>query len=312
MNNDIQNLFDQFIQEMKYGKIVASATIVTYRDCFKLFVKTYPNLNLSMINKSLLLDYFEKLNTRKRRVGDDFVQGVKKSTIATHRSKLNPFFKWLVKNKRIKKNPFDNMEHPNVEYNDIKMISGEDLYKIFTGVNMTIKFKTHFQRTRNIAIFAVAMLAGLRKGEILGLRLMDINFETRMMLVSGKTSKSKMDRMIPINRELLGVLKNYVNERLERGAECSALFLSNTSNTPFNTHGLKHLVKIVNEHSGVKFHMHQFRHTFAVNLVAKLGIYNLQRLLGHKDIRMTEKYLRYSPNEEYSEALDELRLQDFI
>jgi integrase len=57
-----------------------------------------------------------------------------------------------------------------------------------------------------------------------------------------------------------------------------------------------HLVKQVRRLSGVAFHLHQFRHTFAVNFLNRGGdVAKLKQLLGHRDIRMTSVYLRCLP-----------------
>jgi integrase len=73
------------------------------------------------------------------------------------------------------------------------------------------------------------------------------------------------------------------------------------------------LVKSVSKRAGVKFHLHQFRHTFAVNFLKSTNnIAHLMQLLGHKDIRMTMTYLRCLPTEGMRGGIESLTIEDFV
>jgi site-specific recombinase XerD len=99
-----------------------------------------------------------------------------------------------------------------------------------------------------------------------------------------------------LNSTTIEALRDYLTERARAGRRTPMLWTSGGQDRQFTTDGLKHLVEQVKEASGVRFHLHQLRHTFAVNvLCAGSDISKLKQLLGHRDARMTCTYLRCLP-----------------
>ena len=113
------------------------------------------------------------------------------------------------------------------------------------------------------------------------------------LFVNGSTSKSKKSRYIPLHFILVTHLKSYLNYRKSMHSKCDALIISSKKDAALTDHGLKHWVTKYNRLSGVKFHIHQFRHTFACNLAKEnANIISIRNVLGHASTRMTEHYLR--------------------
>jgi site-specific recombinase XerD len=101
-----------------------------------------------------------------------------------------------------------------------------------------------------------------------------------------------------------------VNEKTKRHPTC--LYLQ-TEMIDLSFDGLKHLVTVLRKWSGVRFHVHQFRHTFAVNfLKSSNNIAKLKQLLGHKDISMTIQYLRCLPPTEMRGDINGMSIDEFI
>jgi len=100
--------------------------------------------------------------------------------------------------------------------------------------------------------------------------------------------------------------------RKQRRVQCEYLWVSDTLDAKFTEHGLKHWVKRIRTWSGVRFHVHQFRHSFAVALAKdKNNIVFIQKLLGHTDLRMTQKYLRSMGVDDMRDSIDKLSLASF-
>ena len=157
-------------------------------------------------------------------------------------------------------------------------------------------------------MLSLLCFCGLRRGELLGVRFVDVDLERKILLVNGATSKSGRDRKLPIQDFVLLDIEDYLQERLKRGIYTTPfLFASLTQDRGLSKNGLKHWVERLNNLSKVKFHLHQFRHTFASNLAAeRVTAPVLQRLMGHTDLRMTDKYLRSLDAEDLRPAANSL------
>lgn len=313
MKKDIKELFDEFIFECQYAAKLSHETIRGYKAGFELLTKLCLNLSAGLLSPKLMTDFFMKLETRERTVGKGKkVRGIKKTTIATYWSKLNKFFKWLKMNNHIKQNPLETMSMPKVYYDDRKYLGRQQIEKIFAALN-TMPVKNLLIKKRNNAIISLYLYCGLRKSELLGIKVFDVDFQRKQLTVRAETSKSKMQRVIPLNNDAILKLLDYTSERNRKNYKTPYLFVSSQKDEKLTSHGLKHLVgKIVNA-SGVKFHLHQLRHSFAVNLIHNNSdISKVKQLLGHKDIRMTSSYLRCLPTEEMRGDVERLTLDNLI
>lgn len=74
---------------------------------------------------------------------------------------------------------------------------------------------------------------------------------------------------MPMHDTLIFHLRDYIAERNRRKYTASKLIVSATSDRGLSRHGLKNWVKRLSKKSGVKFHLHSFRHSFACNLAKK-------------------------------------------
>jgi integrase/recombinase XerD len=311
---DLARLHKEFINEQRFATRLSEVTLRGYEQSFALLVEVMPVLTTDQVTSGTVTEFFRRLETRTRMVGRGIKKvGVKKSTIATYRSKLNRFFQWLENKKYIKKNPFSMMEYPDVRYEDRKFLSRQDIQKIFTALALGLVQQNSFIQRRNLAIFATLLYTGIRKGELLGLQVTDFDLQRRELTVSAETSKSRLRRIIPISSELMKLLRDYLAERVRRKLTTPFLFASSAHDDRLSADGLKHLTETVQRASGVKFHLHQLRHTFAVNVLNNgSDIAKLKQLLGHRDIRMTATYLRCLPTSVMRCDVETLTLDNLV
>ena len=284
---------ERYIQNCKFMRQLSPATMANYQSQLRVFFELMPEVrtysDITVENISL---FFKRLQTRKRTVGKgDVVTGVKKSTIESYWNKLNPLFEWFVARELMTNNPLRQMKKPKPEYTDRRKLERYEVEKIIAAI--LTNTKSLLTKKRDEAIFYLLLFCGLRKSELVGLQVRDINLDKRILTVRGETSKSKRSRQIPINHTLAMHLADYLEERRRSGKTTPSLIVSITRDRGLTRDGLKHWVKRIGRLSGVKFHAHQFRHTFACMLAAtNAGAPKIQRLMGHTDLRMTQRYLR--------------------
>ncbi|MBU1557869.1 site-specific integrase [Patescibacteria group bacterium] len=313
MNKKLKNLFAEYIDYCNYTKGLRPQTVLSYKEAFKHFSNLMPDVETPRsINIENMNYFFKKLQTRKRIVGKGEERiGVKASTVFTYWSRLNSFFSWLENNNYIEKNPLPKMRPAQPQYNDKKSLSKAELQKILVAIDL--HSTNPFLLKRDKVIVYLLFYCGLRKGELASLRVSDIDFIRGAITIRGATSKSKKDRLLPLNPVLEMHLKDYISERNKKNYKTEYLLASNNCDKQLTFHGLKHWVKKFVELSGVKFHLHQFRHTFACGLAADgIGSYKLQKLMGHTDLRMTDRYLRSMGVEDFRDEVNRLCIDNLV
>ena len=137
----------------------------------------------------------------------------------------------------------------------------------------------------------------------------DVNLEKRLLTVRSETSKSKRTRYLPIHPTALLHLREYIKERNINRYTTADLFVSYNEDKGLSRPGLKHWVQRLIKLSGVKFHLHRFRHCFATNLARNdVQTVKISKLMGHTDIRMTMAYLRSIDAGDLQEDINKLSI----
>lgn len=308
-NPSLQELFERYIEICEYSLRRRPATVKSYKDTFKLMTQLMPELKFPHnLNETKMNEFFKILQTRKRIVGKDtIVSGVKNTTIASYWSKLNPFFIWLESNRYIDKSPLAYIKKPKEEYNNKPALKKSDIEKLYSSI--LLNSPNTFSLKRDTALVSTLFFTGVRKSELLALQVRDVDLHKGVITVRGKTSKSKHTRLIPINPTLKIHLQDYLEVRKKYTTEY--LFASSRRDDKLTHFGIKHWVKRLKKSSGVTFHLHQLRHTFACNLAKNnISLAKLQKLMGHVDLRMTERYVRSLGVEHLIDDILKLSIED--
>jgi integrase/recombinase XerD len=150
---------------------------------------------------------------------------------------------------------------------------------------------------RDRAILEVLYSTGIRRAELAGLLLPDVDFERGILLV--REGKGGKDRFVPVGERALVWVEIYLNRarpRLARGRDPGHLFLTSRGGR-FHTNRLSELVRgyIAAADLGKSGSCHVFRHTAAtLMLEGGADIRDIQELLGHDDLSSTQVYTRVS------------------
>ena len=309
VKNEIIILFDEYINERRFCSNLSDETIRGYEAVFELFLKIMPEItDAQFLTPEMLVEFFKRLATRDRPVGKGTVRtGVQVSTIKTYWSRLNCFFNWLKTKSRLKENPLKKVVVPKPSFKDMRALEDADVRKLYSAV--TLRSSNTFVLRRDTAMLSLLTFTGIRLGEFISLEVRDIDFEKHLLCVRSATSKSKHTRTIPIHPTLLLHLRDYVAERNKRKYKTHYLIVSSHADKQLSRHGLKNWIKAIRKKAGVRFHLHQFRHTFACNLARKnVNAVKIQRLLGHSSLNMTMTYLRSMESDDMREEINRLAI----
>ena len=311
-NNSLKEIYELFVKYKLHAFCNSKDTIRSYRQNFDLLLQFNPGIKLQDLTEETIVNFLEFLNTRKRKVGKlEVIRSYKNSSIAVVRSRLNAFFNWLVERHYIEVNPFEKIPYPKVSYTDRRAYSPKEFEAICYAINTKIQWANLLIKKRNIALVMFLSFTGVRKEELLGLRLEDIDMERKFAIVRAETSKSKQTRIIPINLELMPYLEDYLNYR--KDYLTLSFWVSGTTDHCFTEHGAKHLVKLLSRVTKINCHLHRFRHTFATNYYRSThDIVGLKKLMGHRSLKMTLSYLRSLPDEHVIEQIQKMSVDEFV
>lgn len=184
------------------------------------------------------------------------------------------------------------------------------------------RFFASLRRLRDRAAFLLMLQGGLRPGEVLNLRLEDIQYGRRRVVVryredhpKGPRTKSRTERVVDLHEpEALSVLSNYVMEERPKDAESPFIFLvggnGNKRLEPLGYDALVRLFARTCERASIRepwMTPHSFRHTHATKMWdGGMRELTLQKRLGHASPDSTRVYTRVSDPqvlEEYRRAL---------
>ena len=308
-DNNLKSIFDIYIDECRYTRGLSIPTIISYEDVINFFFKMMPEIETPEdINVFTVNEFFKRITNRIRITGKDKKKkGLKPSTILSYYTRIFTFIKWLETHDYIEKDSITTkLKKPlqPVYDNELSLSKGE-VSQIVSAITFR-NISNDFLRKRDLLIISLFLYTGMRRGELLGLQVEDIDFVNKQIRIRGITSKSKKGRTIPLHPKLTLLVKNYLLYRKEKGLTSNNLFISE-NNIPITGHGLKHWVKRYIAESGVSFHLHRFRHTFACTM-AKNGadIISIKNMLGHSTVKMTERYLRSIKSEHSRNHIESL------
>lgn len=142
---------------------------------------------------------------------------------------------------------------------------------------------------RNWVLVNFFLATGVRVGEVVNIRVSDLDLEEAMVKI--KKGKSRRERQVPLSKSLVRILSEYLELR-HPTSETDYLFC-NVYGNKLQVNSCKHTIARYNEMRGViKTSIHLFRHTFAKMFILNGGdIFRLQKILGHRSIEVVREYV---------------------
>lgn len=215
-------------------------------------------------------------------------------TITTFAGILKTFFYWLERERYIKLMPINRsvkFASKKQSTRTIKTVPESDIIALFTyltGPKRTGKYNG----SRDLAIFSLLLDSGIRKGELLSIKLKDIDWPGNTITVRGKTG----ERIAVFSHRCKKFLEDYYRDfRRKQNAAPESEFWRTEDDFPLSYGALSTSLKQIRKHTGIQFHLHQLRHTFATMMAGKVNTFELMGLLGHVNIRTTQVYVNNRP-----------------
>ncbi|MCF8022783.1 MAG: tyrosine-type recombinase/integrase [Clostridiales bacterium] len=271
LRNMIQNL-ENFYRELEFlGK--SSKTVETYQFSLKYF--------RSFCHRNRIK--YKELDYRQAKAYRNFLaeKGLSPNTINGCLSALKTFYDFLVDEEIINRNPVNTAK--------LRVKIPETLPEFLTEDEKNKIMNYFSNQSEHVRLAFMLMLsAGLRIGECASLKPRDVFIRDNAYLVHVRGGKGAKERLAPIvDRETALEVAEYA----EKNKDNKTLF-----GLAFHTFGY-HARRCRNT-TGIHFHPHRLRHTFATELLqGGVPIDVVQEALGHASIKTTRTYAKTSPME---------------
>lgn len=272
----------KFLQYIEFEKRYSKHTILSYTkdlDQFTQFIKeTFQITDYDQVDNVFIRAWIALL----------MEDGNSPKTVNRKISALKSFFKFLLKSGTLSQNPMLRINGPKIR-KKLPVFIEEKSMDLLSSI---CEKPESFEEARNILIVELFYLTGIRREELIGIRINDINTEELLLKVHGKRNK---ERLIPIHKAILPLINSYLSYKediIKQYGENPFFFLTAKGKKLYP----KLVYRIVNNYlskvsTQKKRSPHVLRHTFATHMLNNGADLNaVKELLGHANLAATQVY----------------------
>lgn len=265
-------MMERYIEEITPKKVCPEKEILRVNRHLIPFFGSY---FLSQITPKLINAYKQKR----------YSQGVKPDTINRELSIMRHAFTVAVKEwEWLKESPFKKVSEEKGKVKRERWLSFEEEERLLSSSPDWL---------RDFITFAA--WTGMRLGNIISLKWDQVDMHKRLIYIGGtgqRRTKNREPVVIPMNQKVFELLKR--RARVRR-IDTDLVFTSPTGR-PLEPSNLRRSFREVLRKAGIKdLRIHDLRHTYGTRLAqAGVDLFTISRLLGHKDIRTTQRYAHHS------------------
>ena len=275
-----------FITYLSLEKKYAANTILAYENDlseFSLFCEeNFNNNTIESIDYSCIRNWIVDLVNTK----------ISNRSINRKIASLKAYYKFLLKIGLIDTNPL--VKHKALK--TAKKIEIPFSETEMEDILLRIPFSNDFEGARDKLIIELLYATGMRRAELVNLRLTNVDLNQGLIKVVGKRNK---ERIIPLLDNIVSLFKDYLVERnsiMNDDTTLDNVFLSKSGSKIYETlvyRIINHYFSLVS--TKVKKSPHILRHTFATHLLNKgADLNSVKELLGHASLASTQVYTHNS------------------
>jgi len=277
-----EDVLQSFLEFLSVEKGLSENTILSYGRDIKKFFQFIQRLKISFLDPGEdILGKFIRHTSRS---------GLSARSITRLISSLKSFYKFLVLDGVVKKNPALSLHSPKSMLSLPKYLRVKEVERLLSQPD-----EKDTRGLRDKAMLELLYATGLRASELVLLRTKDINLEDGFLICRGKGGK---ERIVPFGYSAVNALQKYLENARSRlmRRPCDFLFLTYRGDA-FTRQGFWKLLKSYAQKANIasKISPHVLRHTFATHLLERgADLRSVQLMLGHSQITSTQIYTHVS------------------
>lgn len=278
-----QNLVDKnlknYLEYLSVQKNYSNYTILNYREDIESFFKycdtnktNYLEINYHQAKKYLMYLYD--------------IEKEKATTVSRKISSIRSFYKYLASNNICEDSSFNLLKLPKKEKKIPRYFEYNELLQLFEVPDINTSLGE-----RNRLILELLYATGIRVGELVNIKISDIDYNRKLIYILGKGNK---ERIVYFNDVALKYLNKYVNDgRVKLNKNNSSYLLLNNRGGKITTRGIQVVLDKIIERTSLNKNIspHMLRHSFATHLLNEgCDLLSVQELLGHSSLSATSIY----------------------
>lgn len=271
----LSNFYDYLSKEKNYS----SNTVIAYKkdvETFQEFCRVKFELNnLLKVTYPIIREWIINLSEKEL------------SPLSINRkiSSISKYYDFLIKINDLKSSPLKNHKRLKVQKKLIIPFSEDEVLKVVDV------FSKNFEGKRNLLIVDMLYSTGVRRDELINIKLNDVLLDENLVKVLGKRNK---ERLVPLVLNLKSRINDYLKFRNEIKSSSSNFFIT----TKGKKIGPSLVYRVVKNYfskvsTKVKTSPHVLRHSFATHMLNNgADINSIKEIMGHSSLASTQIYTK--------------------
>jgi len=288
-------MIESFLKYLQYEKRVSAHTSLAYQNDlikFSEFLKeTFSETDIASADYGIIRSWIIALVD----------SGIKASSVNRKIASLKTFYKFLMRQEAITKNPMQKIRVLKTQKRLPSFVKEGDMVNLLDHVT----FENTLEGWRDRLILEFFYATGMRLSELIQLKENQVNLHSRTIKVLGKRNK---ERVIPFPVNIVSIVEAYLNIRNHNVTikNHGNLFVTDKGEPCYPMMVYRIVRKYLDEHTtSEKRSPHVLRHTYATHLLNKGAEINaVKDLLGHSSLAATQVYTHNSM-EKIKKAFDQ-------
>jgi len=292
----VRDLRGYLLTERKRSPLTVAAyerDLNEFRDFLK---RAQPGISLRRVTPSEIRQYIAHMFDAR---------GYDSRTVCRKLSSIRALYRFLKITGVLENDPAAAIPGPSLSRKRPAPLKVDEVMKL---LRTSIAGRTDAARLRDSAIMELFYASGMRRAELAGVRLADVDLAERTIRVTGKGNK---ERVVVINRAAAHAVEAYLRVRPRSADPCLFLGRGGKGLTPQH---VWRIFRTIYRISGIQKHAspHTLRHSFATHLVENgVDLETVRELLGHESLATTGIYLQLAMGHK-RRAYDEAHPRDRI